>query len=284
MTDTPLVFHIQKFSLHDGDGIRTTVFFKGCPLSCVWCHNPEGVPFAPQLMYTAERCLHCKTCAGCDTACTACGKCVERCPGGARELAGRAYTVDELVGVLLEDLPFYRQSHGGVTLSGGEAMAQQPAYLMALLGRLHDHGVSLAVDTCGYAPYDRFLSVLPYVDTFLYDVKAIDPALHRRLTGADNALILENLRRLSLSGARIRVRIPVVAGANAGEIPAIAQWMADNGIRAEGVHLLPYHAMGADKARRLGTAQTRFSAPTEEMLSDMRQAFALRGYQTTTGG
>ena len=204
---TPLVIDLQRFSLHDGDGIRTTVFFKGCPLSCEWCHNPEGQRFEREWMFYKDRCIGCGRCRE--------GELTEdTCPSGARELVGRAYTLAELMRLLTRDRQCYEVSGGGVTLSGGEVMAQDMDYVAELARRLAREGISVNIDTCGLAPWSAFERIMPYADTFLYDIKAMDPQVHARYTGVDNALILDNLKRLSAAGARINIRVPVIPGVN----------------------------------------------------------------------
>ncbi len=255
----PLIFNIQKFSIHDGTGIRTTVFFKGCPLRCAWCHNPESQSFAPEWLRRPERCIHC---GGCEKG--------ESCPTGAREAVGQTYPLDALSALLMRDRVFYDGSGGGVTLSGGEPMAQEGGYVPALVRRLARRGIRVAIDTCGHAPYALFEAMLPYVDTFLYDIKAIDPALHARYTGVSNELILANARRLSADGAHINLRVPVIPGVNAddAEMGRIIRFAREN-MRAEQVNLLPYHALGRDKAARL---EGRESAPTADFVEPTPEA------------
>lgn len=292
---TPLVFDIQKYAIHDGDGIRTTVFFKGCPLHCDWCHNPESQRFAPELLTYAERCTGCGACAEVCGAgavfftgsvsglnresCAACGACADACPKGARELAGRAYPLPELLRELEKDRAFYEQSGGGVTLSGGEVLAQPAEYVAALAATLWQKGYSVDIDTCGYAPYERLKALLPYTDAFLYDLKAMDDAAHRRFTGVGNRLILENLRRLASDDARIYLRLPLIENVNADEahIRAVIAFLR-GGVKVERVCLLPYHDTGKGKYGRLDRVydpMRRFAAPSAEKA----EAFArmLRG-------
>ena len=221
------ITNIQKFSIHDGDGIRTTVFFKGCPLKCEWCHNPETQRFEKEMEVDGEKCTGCGTCASvCPNgavrmtedhrpawdpkACTFCGKCENFCPAGVREIVGREYTVKELTKELMKDQMFYEESGGGVTFSGGEVMSMDMDFILAMAKELKRQDVTLTIDTCGYVPYERFEKILPYVNTFLYDVKVMDPELHKKYMGTDNKLILENLVRLSQDGARIYIRIPTI--------------------------------------------------------------------------
>lgn len=284
----PYVTAIQRYSIHDGNGIRTTVFFKGCPLRCRWCHNPETQAFGPELLFRQERCTGCGGCRACPQdavtfsgdrplldrkACTGCGACAEVCFHDAREVCGTQYPVAELVRLLQKDQPFYESSGGGVTLSGGEVLAQDIEYLESLAKGLTRRGISIFLDTCGACAYDRLERLLPYVDTFLYDVKALSPDLHRELTGAGNETILWNLRRLSQAGAKLWIRIPVIGGANDsdGEFRAIGRFLRE--IQYQQVHLLPYHDTGRGKYQDLGRAYpgAPYQTPTPERLRQLRQ-------------
>ena len=199
------ITNIQKFSIHDGDGIRTSVFFKGCPLKCEWCHNPETQRYEREIQYDPDKCTGCGSCVRvCPShavvledgkpvtdrkACTLCGRCENFCPAGIREVVGKEYTVKELVRELMKDQIFYEDSGGGVTFSGGEVMTMDMDYILAAARELHRQDITLTIDTCGYVPYEKFESLLPYVDTFLYDVKVMDPEIHRKYIGTDNKLI-----------------------------------------------------------------------------------------------
>ena len=262
----PLVFNIQRFCLHDGDGIRTTFFFKGCPLRCKWCHNPESQQSHQQAIFHAEKCLGCAACRG-------------NCPYGAKEIYGKYYPPEELIHIALRDAAFYQSSGGGVTLSGGEVMALPQAYLLALVQGLKQKGLNIAIDTCGHAPFESFESILPYVDTFLYDIKCIDSARHRQYTGQGNELILSNLKQLSALGANIDIRIPVIEGINStdDEIDGIIQFISHN-VQGAKIRLLPYHNLGQSKYEGLGmTADSGFSAPSQSRLRQITAKFKQSG-------
>ncbi|MBC7222650.1 glycyl-radical enzyme activating protein, partial [Candidatus Bipolaricaulota bacterium] len=229
MEQTGIIFDIQRFSVHDGPGIRTTVFLKGCPLRCRWCHNPEGISPHPELMFFDYKCLGCCTCARvcpqkaiifpeawgengkslpqlAREKCTGCGLCAEACPSGAWRLVGQRITVEELVSVLERDLLLYDRSAGGVTFSGGEPLFQ-PEFLLAALKACKDLGIHTAVDTSGFAPAPLFERIASFVDLFLFDLKPMDEEEHRRYTGASNRPIHENLRVLVRLGKRVTVRV-----------------------------------------------------------------------------
>lgn len=294
--NAPLAVNIQRFCVHDGDGIRSTVFFKGCPLACRWCHNPETQSFQPQLMEFAERCTGCGLCvdrcpekcirmgprgAEADRArCTACGVCAEVCPSDARSIAGREYPVEELARLLERDRQFYDNSGGGVTLSGGEPLAQDPDRLRALLRRLKRRGLHVAVDTCGDVPWASFENVLPYTDVFLYDLKAASPALHREFTGRDNQRILDNLARLSAAGAAINLRVPVIPGFNAGAEEQRAMRRIAEKLRLTRVNLLPYHNTGRDKWARLGVNgnEDGFTTPMGQEMEALAADWRAEGF------
>ncbi|MBQ7566784.1 MAG: glycyl-radical enzyme activating protein [Oscillospiraceae bacterium] len=281
---TGRVFSVKRFAVHDGDGVRTTVFLKGCPLRCKWCHNPEGLEGTPQLALYAQKCISCGLCAaacpngaqsisprGVDRErCEACGKCAAVCPEKALELFGEEMDTDALLPKLLEDRDFYEESGGGVTLSGGECLLQAD-FCAELLKKLKASGVRTAVDTCGCVPWRSFEKVLPYTDVFLYDVKAIDEQTHIRCTGRSNKLILENLQKLRTCGAQVEVRIPYVPDFTDREIPAIGAFLQKlGGIRA--VRVLPYHNYAGSKYEALGMENTLPDRlPTSEEIAAAEQ-------------
>lgn len=266
----PMIVNIQKYSVHDGDGIRTTVFFKGCMLNCWWCHNPESQKYTPELMFGREKCSGCGYCAhNCphgaiaisaegvavtDTAaCELCGTCLDYCTENNREIAGKTYTVAELMKIINQDACFYEESGGGVTLSGGEVMTQDMDFLEELCRRLKEKDYNIAIDTCGYAPTKNYERLLPYVDTFLYDIKTLDDEVHQKYMGQSNRLILSNLEFLADHRANINIRIPVVEPVNSDEttMQAIIAYLKER-IGTGKVNLLPYHNTGSSKYEKLG--------------------------------
>lgn len=295
----PQIFNIQKFSIHDGDGIRTTIFFKGCPLRCMWCHNPESQRFQAELLFNAERCVGCGACrAACPhhainekmepirELCQNCGACVDVCSYNAREMAGKPMPVREVARIALQDEMFYEESGGGVTLSGGEAMAQDMDYLVSLLKQLKRRGINVAMDTCGDVPFERFEQVLPYVDTFLYDLKLMDSAKHQHFIGVPNERILENLKKLDERHAAINIRIPLIEGVNCDEenIAATLEFLKQ--IHPVKVNLLPYHNTGKSKYERLQQryAEELLHVPSREWMEATRRRFEEAGYLTKIGG
>ncbi|MDY2613487.1 trans-4-hydroxy-L-proline dehydratase activase [Blautia obeum] len=299
-----LITNVQKFSIHDGDGIRTSVFFKGCPLKCEWCHNPETQRFEKEMQCDKEKCVGCGTCAKvCPNgaismengkpemkkdACTFCGKCVNFCPIGIREIIGREYSVKELIKELMKDQMFYEESGGGVTLSGGEVMAMDIDYILAIAKELKRQDVTLTIDTCGYVPYEKFQAILPYVHTFLYDVKVMDPKLHKKYIGVDNQLILDNLIRLAADGARIYIRIPTIKEVNGNEknMKETIAFLKEHDIHPAQVNLLPYHDTGSGKYSKLDMEYkgTDLHAPEKEEMESFVRLFVESGFQNTKIG
>ncbi|MFI5367542.1 MAG: glycyl-radical enzyme activating protein [Spirochaetia bacterium] len=273
---TGLILHVQRLSTEDGPGIRSTVFFKQCPLACSWCHNPESISPRPEVQWFATRCIGCRSCEDACTErcirltvdglqldrsrCDGCGACAAACPSAALESLGRRVSVDELVRELAKDRAYYEASGGGVTLSGGEPMAQ-PAFTADLLHRLKELGIATAVDTCGFASMSSFKRVLPDIDLLLYDLKTMDPGRHRAFTGQTNEIILRNLieiqsmRRARGDGPRLWVRTPLIPGATATDanVRAIGAWLAHSmdGM-VERWELCAFNNMCRDKYQRLG--------------------------------
>lgn len=286
---TGIVFNIQRYSIDDGPGIRTTVFLKGCPLSCVWCSNPESQNTEPELMHRDSLCKRCYRCvATCPLGavtvgpdgividrdvCDACGECVETCPHGAMRIAGEEMTVEQVFDVVRRDADFYRDSGGGVTISGGEALLQ-PDFTLALLKRFREAGFHTCLDTAGAGDLEDLRRIIPYVDLFYFDIKHLDPEMHRAMTGGSNTKILRNFEEVAASGVPLVVRVPVVPGFNdnISDIAAIAELVAVVAPHAD-VHLLPYHRYGQQKYAMLGldyelaTAET----PSEEFLKEACQ-------------
>ena len=299
-----LITNVQKFSIHDGDGIRTSVFFKGCPLKCEWCHNPETQRFEKEMQCDKEKCVGCGTCAKvCPNgaismengkpemkkdACTFCGKCVNFCPIGIREIIGREYSVKELIKELMKDQMFYEESGGGVTLSGGEVMAMDIDYILAIAKELKRQDVTLTIDTCGYVPYEKFQAILPYVHTFLYDVKVMDPKLHKKYIGVDNQLILDNLIRLAADGAIIYIRIPTIKEVNGNEknMKETIAFLKEHDIHPAQINLLPYHDTGSGKYSKLDMEYkgTDLHAPEKEEMESFVRLFVESGFQNTKIG
>lgn len=262
------IFDIQRFCIHDGPGIRTTVFLKGCPLRCLWCHNPEGWSPVPELSFQPEKCIGCGYCLRtCPRRahemqdgrhvlfrerCIACGECTRECYACALERVGRELTVDEVLEEVLRDAPFYHTSGGGLTLSGGEPL-EQAAFCEALLAAAKGSGLHCCVETCGEAGFATFERLLPHVDLFLYDLKETDPDAHRACTGVTNTRILDNLRALHARGVPIRLRLPIIPGVNdrPGHFEALGRLCAELP-RLEGAEVMPYHALGTGKRLRLG--------------------------------
>lgn len=275
---TRKIINIKRFAIHDGPGIRTTVFLKGCPLRCIWCHNPEAISSRPEIGYIQEKCMVCGNCVPTcpiglhkivngshlvnHEGCIGCGKCVQVCPSGALMFYGSEKTPDELISVIMEDVNFYRESGGGVTVSGGEPLLQAD-FCAELLGLAKENGIHTAVDTCGEVAWEAFEKVLGVTDLFLYDIKQMDTVLHRQYTGVGNGRILQNLRRLSERGAAIEIRIPLVPGYNDDDrnVHFTGEFLSGlAGVR--GVRVLPYHSLARSKYLSLGMVDTMPDVPS----------------------
>ena len=275
------VFEIKRFAVHDGHGIRTTFFFKGCPLYCIWCHNPEGLSQEPEIALLERKCVKCSECVtSCMNGlhiidndavhlitregCTFCLDCVNACMADALKLYGKEYTVNELCKIAASDIDFYNQSGGGITCSGGEPLMQAD-FLEDFLSLCKEKALHTAVDTSGHASWLDFEKILPFTDIFYYDIKHMEPARHKELTGMDNNLILENLQKLSETGAAVEVRIPVIPGLNDDEenIQQTADFLKS--IKTlKIVRPLPYHALSMSKYTSIGKNHTMPAATGKE--------------------
>ena len=281
-------FAIKRFAIHDGEGVRTSVYLSGCPLRCVWCHNPEGFCYKSQLAYFSHKCTSCGECvSACKVGthsivngkhafdrdkCVACGACEQVCLGQALQLYGKEISVDELLPILLEDKDFYDASNGGVTLSGGECLTQFD-FCLELAKRLKELNISLDIDTCGYVEYEKLQALLPYVDTFLYDIKAFNNETHLRYTGVDNQIIKMNLRKLCENGANVEIRVPYVPDCNEEELVGIAEFLQD--LQIIGVRVLPYHNFSETKYEALGyKCDMPKNIPSKEQLESAIKIFS----------
>jgi pyruvate formate lyase activating enzyme len=291
-----IVFDVERFAIHDGPGIRTTLFLKGCHLACWWCHNPESIAARPQLAFFPEKCIGCGRCfevcphgvheklpdgthvlhrEGCD----ACGLCTKSCYAEALVIEGREMTVTQAMEELRKDAPYYATSHGGVTLSGGEPM-RQVDFTAAVLAASRAEGFHTALDTSGQAPWSDYERVLPHVSLVLYDFKLADAEAHRRYTGVSNELILENLARIDATGIPIEIRIPVIPGINdAREAMEDSARVLGSLRHLSAVALLPYHGLGETKYPRVGRSYRLdgLASPTRERMAEIASWFSARG-------
>lgn len=264
-----IIFNIQRFSLQDGPGIRTTVFIKGCPLRCKWCHNPESWRMQPEISYNSSKCIGCGNCVkvcpngvhainkkGIHTLmrsnCTLCGKCILACPYEALEIAGAERSVHEVIAEALKDKPFYQASGGGLTLSGGEPFSQ-PEFTYELLREAKAEALHTCLETCGHAPWEDIRRTMEYTDLYLYDYKMTDPEKHKAMTGVDNKNILANLHRLLAQGAAIVLRCPMIEGINdtTEHLKAIAALYKQYPM-LRGIEIMAYHNLGVDKGTHVG--------------------------------
>ncbi len=306
------IFKIQRHCIHDGPGIRTTVFFKGCPLSCLWCFNPESQNPRPEVVHSPDKCIVCGLCLKeCPVPgalqpdvhepegpigkskithnkqlCTDCGSCLEVCPTGALSLIGYQISSEEVVETVLRDRVFYEKSGGGVTLSGGE-VALQPDFAREILKGCRDKGIHTAIETCGHAPWREMEKVLEYTDTVLYDLKIVNSKKHLEFTGVSSELIFANMRKISDAGKELVLRLPLIPGLNDGEddLSAAAELILSLPACA-GVHLLPYELLGVDKYKKLGRGYEldKIRPPGEDFLEKVQSFFAARGIDVQIGG
>lgn len=290
------IFDIQRFSLHDGGGIRTLVFMKGCPLRCEWCSNPESQSSHPQLMFYKELCIGCGECLGVckfgamgsgiwdvdHEKCVGCGACVEHCYAEAKRIVGKQYSVDEVLNIILKDRVFYNVSGGGVTVGGGEP-TNQPGFVSELLASCQAEGIHTALETCGYARWETFKKVLDHTDLLLMDIKHMDPVVHKEKTGVDNALILDNAVQADAAVSSMRVRLPYIPGFNDSEenLHALGKFVSEKLKHTDRIDVLPYHSTGESKADRIG-GEYPFQEGTEQTKADIDRAKTiLRSYGIT---
>ena len=297
-----LIFDIKRFSIHDGPGIRTTIFLKGCPLHCVWCHNPEGISPSKEFQFWSKRCIACHECIqACeyhalsivenkpvrdDRLCQVCGACVEACPAEAMVLIGKKMTVQDVIQEIETDVLYYDQSGGGVTFSGGEPLLQIE-FLDVLLQACKDRGIHTAVDTSGYVQLEDLQRIKEWVDLFLYDVKIIDEFKHLKYTGVSNRQILNNLIELSKSGAEIIIRIPIIPGINesSDDIDQLREFL-EGMDRNHPVHLLPYHSTAIEKYSRMNSIYQLqdVRSPAADHLSKIAELLEISGLSVSIGG
>ncbi len=297
------IFDIKRYAIHDGPGIRTTVFFKGCALRCQWCHNPEGIKKEHEIMLYSSRCASdCWECVPlCPRKaigkngtvisvdrkrCDLCGICEDVCAYEAVAIAGQDVSVSDIMREVEKDRIFFEESGGGVTISGGEPLTQ-PHFLLALLGALNENNIHVAVDTSGFVPRDILDAVSQRADLILYDLKVMDENKHRQFTGESNTLILENLRRLYDKGCDIIIRVPVLVGLNddAGNIRSMADYLLSMK-RTWKINLLPYHEGGIGKSMRLNGSRPRidFKTPSEKKLTEIKDRLSSHGFLVKIGG
>lgn len=296
-----LIFNIQKFSVHDGPGIRTTVFFKGCPLRCLWCHNPESQNINKEILYDSNKCVLCGKCEEiCPTnaidikegklttdkdKCNYCGECAVYCIYGAREIVGKRYSIDNVVKEVIKDKVFYEQSNGGVTISGGEPLIQID-FVEELLIRLKDEKINTAVDTSGAVSFDILERVSKYTDLFLYDLKLMDDEKHKKYIGISNKGIIENLKKLSQIHSNINVRMPIIGNVNddIAHIEKTMELLKDLNIKK--INLLPYHSIAKHKYEKLGLVyeDEKMTVPSETKMNYFKEVFEKNGYIVKIGG
>ncbi len=293
MRKTGIVFNIQKFCIHDGDGIRTCVFLKGCPLRCIWCHNPESYEKSPALSFDKNKCSSCGRCLAVCSAralengmlsidrekCVLCGRCIDICLNDANEIIGKEMSAADVMAEVIKDRMFYDTSGGGLTVTGGEP-SYQAEFTLEILALAKDAGISCAIETCGAGSREFYQKAADLGAAFLYDIKCIDPARHKKLTGADNAHIMSNLKYLMERHADIIIRLPMIPGCNDGDddISLLAAFLNENSGRYRYAEIMPYHALGIKKAENTGqSADYVHLNADDEQISRWRSLFSSYG-------
>ncbi len=296
-----IIFNIQKYSLHDGPGIRTTVFLKGCPLSCWWCHNPESQRKSGEFIFLRKKCILCRDCERvCLKAavkftenglchdrekCILCGECFKACPSEAIEILGEKTDVDEIVKEVEKDRIFYDESGGGVTLSGGEPLMQID-FVDGILTALKERGIHTVVDTSGYTSWENFKRIQEKVDLFLYDIKHMDDEEHTKYTGISNKLILDNLKKLALNGNKIWIRVPIIPSINDDDlnIQRVCNYILSLNLRE--IFILPYHNIAIDKYRRVDMEYKMpdIQEPSDKKMEEIAEKFKECGLIVKIGG
>ncbi len=299
MNKTGLIFNIQKFSLHDGPGIRTTIFFKGCPLSCLWCQNPEGLSSKKELFQYSGKCISCNSCLeNCSagaisfdgpepvidrSVCELCMTCADNCPTGALEAIGTEMTIKEITDEVLKDRVIFEESGGGVTLSGGEPLLQL-TFVTELLKAMKELDINTAVETSGYVSIEALKKISPWTDHFLYDLKLLDPEKSKEYTGISSKPVIDNFKYLAQNGSQLIVRMPLIPGVNDNRdhLRLMADTLKEIGINE--LELIPYHNLGAHKYRGLNMDYQlqELEAPSKKQVAAVREAFLSEGISTTS--
>jgi len=298
-----IIFDIQRYSIHDGPGIRTVVFLKGCPLRCLWCCNPESQLTNPQLSFIQSKCIGCLECIKiCPNKairfdkekgflidyklCDMCGRCSDVCYPGARVIIGKKMSVDEVIAEVIKDKSFYNRSNGGVTLSGGEVLLQW-GFAKEILKKCKELNINTAIETCGYCKWEYFTEVLEYVDLVLYDLKHLDSAEHKRLTGVDNQLILENAAKVVKKVKEMIIRVPLISGLNDSKdnIANLVKFVSTLD-KVKEIDILPYHQLGVSKYYQIGETYklTQITPPSEQKINHVRMFIENQGFSVKIGG
>jgi len=295
------IFNIQKYSTHDGPGIRTTVFLKGCPLKCVWCHNPESQSCEKQIIFSVEKCIGCNSCIDnclqeCVTfinkeqivdkvKCSLCGECTKNCPTNAMEMVGISMTVDEVMKEIEKDIVFYEESRGGVTISGGEPLMQFE-FINAILIKCREKGIHTALDTCGYSSWRKIYELSKNVDLFLYDIKHINDDRHIELTGVSNKQILDNLYKLAKIESNVWIRVPIIPGVNDDDENILGIGKLMNLLKLRDLFILPYHNIATEKYKKLGKEYdlSNIKTPANDNMKEIESKFKNFGLNVKIGG